>query len=48
MALSAEDRQKAIDVMMQVLTVNGMDQEDAETLAEEVIDEVIRQGDSLS
>ncbi len=44
MDLSSEDRQKAIGVLTQLMTDNGMDQEDAETMAGEVIDEAIRQG----
>jgi uncharacterized protein YoaH (UPF0181 family) len=43
MALSAEDRQKAVDVMSQLLAMNGMDSGDAATLAEEVIDEAAKQ-----
>lgn len=46
MDLSKEDRQKAINVMTQILTANGMEAEDAETLAPEVIDEAIQRGDS--
>jgi hypothetical protein len=46
MATSAEDRQKAIDVLTQVMTACGMDQADAEGLAPGVIDEAIQRGQS--
>jgi hypothetical protein len=44
--LSEDDRQKVISVMRQLMTANGMDAEDAEALAPEVIDEAIQRGDS--